>query len=97
MVVIYKTSVLTWLIAKNLIKIQDIGLVNIVAGQRIVPELVQFNVTPENIAKESLTILNDHKKTHEIKENLKKVKSKLGETGASSRAGHSIYKFLNES
>jgi len=93
-VVIYRTSFLTWLIAKNLIKIQNIGLVNIVAGQRIVPELVQFDVTPENIAKESLAILNDHKKIHEIKENLRKVKSKLGETGASSRAAHAILKFL---
>ena len=95
MVVIYKTSFLTWLIAKNLIKIRDIGLVNIVAGQRIVPELMQFDVTPENIAKESLAILNDHKKIHEIKESLRKVKSKLGETGASSRAAHAIHKFLN--
>ena len=97
MVVIYRTSFLTWLIAKNLIKIQDIGLVNIIAGQRIVPELVQFDVTPENIAKESLAIMNDHKKIHEIKENLRKVKSKLGETGASSRAAHVIYKFLTTS
>jgi lipid-A-disaccharide synthase len=95
MVIIYKTSFLTWLLARNLIKIPDIGLVNIVAGQRIVPELVQFNATPENIAKESLDILTDHKKIHEIKENLRKVKSKLGETGASSRAAHAIYKFLN--
>ena len=94
MVIVYKTSLLTWLLAKNLIKIPNIGLVNIVAGQRIVPELVQFDVTPRNIAKESLNILADHKKIHEIKENLRKVKSKLGETGASSRAAHAIQKFL---
>jgi len=56
---------------------------------------VQFNATPENIAKESLDILTDHKKIHEIKENLRKVKSKLGEIGASSRAARAIYKFLN--
>lgn len=94
MVIIYKTSFLTWLLARNLIKIPDIGLVNVVAGNRIVPELVQFDATAENIAKESLNILLDHKKIHEIKENLRKVKSKLGETGASSRAGHAILKFL---
>ena len=97
MVIIYKTSFLTWLLAKNLIKIPDIGLVNIVAGQRIVPELTQFNATPKNIAKEALDILNDHKRIHEIKEALRKVKSKLGETGASSRAAHAIHKFLNPS
>jgi len=95
MVIVYKTSFLTWFLAKYLIKIPNIGLVNIVAGQRIVPELVQFKATPKNIAKESLDILTSHKKIHEIKENLGKVKSKLGETNASSRAAHAIHKFLS--
>jgi len=95
MVIVYKTSFLTWFLAKYLIKIPNIGLVNIVAGQRIVPELVQFKATPKNIAKESLDILTSHKKIHEIKENLEKVKSKLGETNASSRAAHAIHKFLS--
>jgi lipid-A-disaccharide synthase len=95
MVIVYKTSFLTWLLARNLIKIPDIGLVNIVARERIVPELTQFEVTPKNIASASLEILTNHKRIHEIKENLRKVKSKLGETGASSRAGHIIHKFLS--
>jgi len=95
MIIVYKTSFLTWLLAKSLIKIPNIGLVNIVAGQRIVPELVQFEATPENIAKEAFEILNNHKKIHEIKENLGKVKAKLGDPGASSRAAHTICKFLN--
>ncbi len=94
MVIVYKTSFLTWLLARNLIKIPDIGLVNIVARERIVPELVQFEVTPKNIARVSLEILSNHKKIHEIKENLRKVKSKLGETGASSRAAHAIHKYI---
>jgi len=94
MVIVYKTSFLTWLLAKNLVKIPDIGLVNIVAGERIVPELVQFEATPENIARESFGILNNHKRTHEIKESLRKVKSKLGDQGASSRAAHIIHKLL---
>lgn len=97
MVIIYKTSFLTWLLAKNLIKIPDVGLVNIVAGKRIVPELMQFKANPKNIAKESLAILNNPKRIHEIKENLKKMKSRLGEQGASSRAAHIIYKFLRPS
>lgn len=95
MVIVYKTSFLTWLFARNLIKITDIGLVNIVARQRIVPELVQFDVTPKNIAEECLSILTNPKKIHGIKENLRKVRSKLGDQGASSRAAHVIHKFLN--
>jgi len=95
-VIVYKTSFLTWLLARNLIKIPDIGLVNIIARERIIPELTQFEVTPKNIAKTSLEILNNHKRIHEIKENLRKVKSKLGETGASSRAAHIIHKYINQ-
>lgn len=95
MVIVYKTSFLTWLLARNLIKIPHIGLVNIVAGEKIVPELTQFKVTRENIAAESLEILTNHKRIHEIKENLRKVKAKLGESGASSRAAHAVHKFLS--
>jgi lipid-A-disaccharide synthase len=95
MVIVYKTSFLTWLLARNLIKIPDIGLVNIVARQRIVPELVQFKVTPKNIAGEAFEILNNHKRIYEIKENLKKVNDKLGEKGAAFRAAHIIQKYIS--
>ncbi len=94
MVIIYKTSFITWLLAKNLIKIPDIGLVNIVAGKRIVPELVQFDVTPLNLAKESLDILNNKTLQEDIKKDLRKVKEKLGERGAVERAARLIHNFL---
>jgi lipid-A-disaccharide synthase len=92
MVIVYKTSLLTWLLASNLVKIPNIGLVNVVANKRMVPELVQFNATPQNIARKSLNILNDKKLYHEIKENLRQVKAKLGEPGAADRAAHIILK-----
>jgi len=94
MVIIYKTSILTWLFARRLIRISNIGLVNIVAGKRIVPELVQFEVTPKNIAEELMRILKDKKLYHHIKEGLERVKSKLGEPGATRRAAHTIYNFI---
>lgn len=95
MVVVYKTSFLTWFLARNMIKIPDIGLVNVVAGKRIVPELIQFEVNPANIAKESLAILKNKAKQEDIKKDLKKIKEKLGEKGAAERASHSILKFLS--
>jgi len=95
MVVIYKTSFLTWLFARNLIKIPDIGLVNVVAGKRIVPELVQFQVTPSNIARESLAILNNKTKQGDIKESLRRIEERLGEKGAVERASHLIHKLLS--
>ena len=94
MVIIYKTSFITWLLAKNLIKIPDIGLVNVVAGKRIVPELVQFEVTPSNLARESLNILNDKNLQEHIKKDLMKVKEKLGDSGAVDRAARLIQSIL---
>lgn len=96
MVIIYKTSFLTWSLARNMIKIPDIGLVNIVAGKRIVPELIQFEATGKNIAEASLDILNNKKKQQDIKEDLRKLKARLGEKGAADRAAHLIiHKFLS--
>jgi len=92
MVIIYKTSLVTWFLAKNLIKIPDIGLVNVVAGKRIVPELVQFQVNAKNIARETLETLQNQ---DEIKLELKQVKQKLGSPGASNRAAHLIQKILS--
>ena len=94
MIVIYKTSFITYFFAKNMIKIPNIGLVNVVAGKRIVPELVQSQANEVNITKESLNILNNKKLQIDIKENLRKVKEKLGEKGAIDRAAHIIQKFL---
>ncbi|MBU1853020.1 MAG: lipid-A-disaccharide synthase [Candidatus Omnitrophica bacterium] len=94
MVIIYKTSFITWLLAKNMIKIPDIGLVNIVAGKRIVPELIQFEANPINITRKSLEILNNKKMQLDMKNELRKVKEKLGEKGATERAAHIIQKFL---
>lgn len=94
MVIIYKTSFITWLLARGMIKIPDIGLVNVVARKRIVPELVQFQVNASNIAKESLKILENKKMQEDIKEALKKVREKLGEKGAADRAAHLIQKLL---
>ena len=94
MVVIYKTSLLTWLLARLFVKIPDIGLVNVVAGKRIVPECVQFQATGEQIAKELKSIFTDELKIAEIKSELKKVKESLGPGGASERAAKAILKSL---
>src|SRR5262249_9604280 len=58
MVVVYKTSLLTYLIGRAMVRIRNIGLVNIVAGERIVPELIQSDVNPRRLAAEAATILN---------------------------------------
>ena len=95
MVVIYKTHLLTWLMAKCFVKISDIGLVNIVAGRRIVPECVQFQATGQTIADEAQKILSDEFTVTRLKKELKSVKNALGESGASHRAAVEVLKILH--
>ncbi len=92
MVIVYKTSLFTWLLAKLFVKIKDIGLVNVVAGKRIVPECVQYQATGTKIAKELTDIFTNELKIAEIKINLKSVKESLGLSGASRRAAEVILK-----
>ena len=86
MVVVYKTSFVTYCIARNLVKIPDIGLVNVVAGKRIVPELIQNDCTAENIADITMKYLEDDKYYRLVKEQLSHIKSKLGDSGAAKKA-----------
>lgn len=86
MLIIYKVSFLTWLFGKMLVKIPNIGLVNIVAGERVVPEFIQFDATAPNIANEAIFLLSSPQKLSEIKTKLKTIKEKLGATQASKRA-----------
>jgi lipid-A-disaccharide synthase len=96
MIIVYKTSYLTYLIGKNLIKVKNIGMVNIILEEETVPELIQNQMTPENIYLEIKKILSDEKIYSGIKEKLKKIKKKLGEEGASKKAARSIYSLLSK-
>ncbi|MDD5020216.1 MAG: lipid-A-disaccharide synthase [Candidatus Omnitrophica bacterium] len=94
MVIVYKVSLATWLLAKLFIKIPNIGLVNVVAGQRIVPELVQFDAIPRKIADTTLAILGDKKQMEKTHAELYALKNTLGIPGACRRAAEEISKFL---
>jgi lipid-A-disaccharide synthase len=95
MVIIYKVSFLTWLIAKSLIQIPWIGLVNIVAGARIVPELIQNEATGANVSRAVLEIFNDPERLENMKFQLANVKESLGRPGASRRAARCVMEVLN--
>ncbi len=95
MIVIYRTSLLTWALAKCLIKIPNIGLVNVVAGKKIVPECVQFDATPKNIAYQTIGLLSDDKRIKDTVQALSDVKNALGAPGASARAAQTIIHFLS--
>jgi len=90
MIVVYKTSFLTWLLAKLLIKIPYIGLVNVVAGKKAVPECIQFGATPTALARQAIRLLSDEKTLKTIHQDLTHVKNSLGAPGASKRAAQAI-------
>ena len=96
MIIVYKISGLTYLIVKKLIKVNKIGMVNILLDDNVVPELIQNDVSEENIYTSGKKILNDKELYNSVKVKLNKVKDKLGNEGASARAAKQIYALMNE-
>ena len=94
MVILYKLSHITHAIARLLVQINHIGLVNILAGRKIVPELLQKEVTPGRIAAETKKMLYDKDYHAGIKKDLHDVKIKMGPPGASERAARVIAEML---
>jgi len=92
--VLYKTSLWTYLLAKSLISIPNIALANVVAGKRIVPEFIQNRAVPNQISEEMYGILTDRERYKAIENELKKVKQKLGEEGASKKAAEIVMQML---
>ena len=90
MVIVYKLSLFTYVIARLLVKVKHIGLVNILAGRRIVPELVQYDATPVKIAGEAKRFLYDTRYYEQTKKELNSVRLMLGPPGASERVAKEI-------
>jgi lipid-A-disaccharide synthase len=83
MVIIYKLSPLTYMLAKRLVKIEHIGLCNIIAGETVVRELIQHEANPDMISAEIGKILGNLQYADEIKQKLSSVRSRLKSGGAS--------------
>jgi lipid-A-disaccharide synthase len=90
MSIVYKMSPITWAVAKGLIKVRSVGLANIIAGRRVVPEFIQFDATPQKISAELISLLKDRGRLAAMEEDLRAVRSQLGDPGASTRAARII-------
>ncbi len=90
MVLLYRVSWLTYWVARWLITVNCIGLVNLVAGRRIIPELIQQEATAERLAEEARRLLRDQSAYSEMCAALRAVREQLGEPGASRRAAEAI-------
>lgn len=94
MLIIYKVSLLTWLVGKMLVKIPNIGLVNILAGEKVAPEFIQFDATAQKIATEAISLLSSPQKLEAMRTKLKTIKEKLGPAQASKRAAQIVSDIL---
>jgi lipid-A-disaccharide synthase len=94
MVIIYRLNPISYLIGRLLVKVDCIGLANIVVGKKLVPELIQGDVNPSRIAQEAGKILRDHIKRREIESEFRLVKERLGEQGASQRVARIIVQIM---
>ncbi|MBI3363639.1 MAG: lipid-A-disaccharide synthase [Ignavibacteriae bacterium] len=90
MIVVYKTSWLTYLIGRIVVRIKNIGLVNVVAGEEVVPELIQSKLTPQRLAIGAIAMLKDQSRRKEISRKLAVIRDKLGTAGASVRVAETI-------
>lgn len=85
MVVVYRVSFLSYWIGRMVISVPFIGLVNLVAGEEVVPELIQGDVTPERLAQEAMDLLDHDERRREMAKKLRALRETLGQGRASER------------
>jgi lipid-A-disaccharide synthase len=89
MVVVYRLSPLTYLLGRPFVSVPHYAMPNLVAGRRVVPEIIQWDFTPERVARETLALLEGHRAT-EMRRDLAEVRERLGRPGASARAAGEV-------
>jgi lipid-A-disaccharide synthase len=90
MVVVYRLSPLTYGLGRRFLLVENVAMVNLIAGRRIVPELIQEDCTAENIAAETLALLTDRGRADDTRRALEDVRARLGGPGASGRAAEAV-------
>ncbi|NOQ87311.1 MAG: lipid-A-disaccharide synthase [Gammaproteobacteria bacterium] len=96
MVIVYKTSAITFFIGKNLVSLKHIGLVNIIPGKEVVKEFLQGDAKPPLIAKEALHLLNDQKYYESMQHELSLIRKHLGDGNGSKNVAELAWKMLRQ-
>jgi lipid-A-disaccharide synthase len=94
MVIVYRLAPFTYMLARLLVDVPFIGMPNLIAEQRVVPELIQGQVTPERIAGEARRLLTDAQAYSVAQEGLREVRRRLGGGGAAVRAAALVVEML---
>jgi lipid-A-disaccharide synthase len=90
MVIVYRLSPVTYHVGRAFVHVTTYGMVNLVAGRPIVPELIQDAFTPAAVAREAVSLLTDHARAEAMRRDLAEVRARLGDPGASRRAAEAV-------
>jgi lipid-A-disaccharide synthase len=94
MVVVYRLSPWTYHLGRRFVRVPYYAMVNLIAGRRVVPELIQSDFTPDRVAAELLPLLDDTPARRSMLAGLAEVRGRLGTAGASARAANEIAPYL---
>jgi lipid-A-disaccharide synthase len=95
MVLAYKAHLLTYLLARLVMRVSRIGLPNIIAGRGVVPELWQYNVTANNLAAQALALLTSPERATAMRMELATLRGQLGAPGVPARVANSIVRYFD--
>jgi len=90
MVVVYRLSPLTYRLGRRFVRVNSFAMANLVAGKRVVPELIQDDFQPARVAAEAIAILTDPARAAAMRRELAEVRHRLGTPGASARAARAV-------
>jgi lipid-A-disaccharide synthase len=96
MIMVYRLARWTYLLAKLMVRLPYVSLVNLVAGRKVVPELIQADASPERIAAEAARLLTDAGERDRMRQGLAEVRGRLGAGGASRRAAAEVAAMMGE-
>lgn len=97
MIVVYRARAINYLLIRPLLHVNTFGMVNLLAGERIVPELIQWDLTPERLAETLRELLADATRREAMKRRLAELRGQLGEGGAAVRAARILLRAIAES
>jgi len=95
-VALYKTSPVTYHLAKRIVRVKYLAMPNLLANEVLYPEFIQAAATPENLAREACDLLANEARRQAVQARLRQAVASLGGPGASARAAAAVLKVLHE-
>jgi lipid-A-disaccharide synthase len=96
MIVVYRLALLTYLLARWLVKVEHVAIVNLIADKRVVPELIQSDFNAQRLIEETRLLLDDPERYRWVIEELSRLRGKLGAPGAAERVADLAFSMMQQ-